>query len=315
MSLDIAFLVFPGFQILDLSGPLAAFEIANSVSGDSAYRISTVSREGGLIESSAGLTVSTTSVRRSQFDTFIVAGGGGHQPPPRVNDLAATALEYGASARRVASVCTGAFVLADAGLLDGKIATTHWKYSARLQKLHPKVKVDSDCIFTRDGSVWTSAGITAGIDLALALIEDDLGGDAAAEVARQLLVSQHRSGGQSQFSTLLDLDPGSERIRLALEHVRSHLHKELSVETLAKVVGLGPRQFGQAFRRDTGETPAKAIEKMRAEIARVKVETTDEPIEQIAREVGFSDPERMRRAFLRIFGHPPQGLRRAARAG
>jgi transcriptional regulator GlxA family with amidase domain len=181
--------------------------------------------------------------------------------------------------------------------------------------LYLEVKVDGDRIYTHDGSVWTSAGITAGIDLALALIEDDLGAEISAEVARMLVVYQRRSGGQSQFSNLLELDADSDRIKAALLFARENMADKLSVETLAKVAGLGARQFGRAFQTETGETPAKAIERMRAEVARIRIETTNDPVEEIAQEVGFSDPERMRRAFVRLFGHPPQGLRRVARAG
>jgi transcriptional regulator GlxA family with amidase domain len=213
----------------------------------------------------------------------------------------------------VTSVCTGAFLLAEARLLDGRRATTHWRYAANLQREFPRVKVESDRIFVKDGSVWTSAGITAGIDLALALIEEDLGIDVSRAVARELVVYHRRSGGQSQFSALLELEPESDRIRRALAFARDHLAEPLSVERLAAAAGIGPRQFSRAFRAETGETPARAIERLRTEAARLRVEAETEPIEQIAAAAGFADPERMRRAFVRRFGQPPQALRRAAR--
>ena len=217
------------------------------------------------------------------------------------------------TARRVASVCTGAFILAAAGLLDGRAATTHWRHAAALQRHYPRVRVDGDRIFIRDGAVWTSAGITAGIDLALALIEADLGRDTARAAAGQLVVYHRRPGGQSQFSELLALDPPSDRIRQALGFARAHLHEPLPVERLASAACLSPRQFGRAFLAETGQTPAKAIERLRAEAARLRLESSQEPIELIARDVGFADPERMRRSFLRVFGQPPQALRRVAR--
>jgi transcriptional regulator GlxA family with amidase domain len=301
--------------MLDLSGPLAAFEIASSLSEDASYSITTVSLEGGAVDSSSGLAVVTKAVGEITVDTFIVVGASGPLEPELLARLSATARASASTSRRIASICTGAFVLAEAGLLDGRVATTHWKYTARLQKLYLDVKVDGDRIYTHDGSVWTSAGITAGIDLALALIEDDLGADLSSEVARMLVVYQRRSGGQSQFSNLLELDADSDRIKAALRYARENMAEKLSVEALAKVAGLGARQFGRAFQTETGETPAKAIERMRAEVARIRIETTNDPIEEIAQDVGFTDPERMRRAFVRLFGHPPQGLRRVARAG
>ncbi|MBV8281208.1 MAG: helix-turn-helix domain-containing protein, partial [Candidatus Eremiobacteraeota bacterium] len=165
----------------------------------------------------------------------------------------------------------------------------------------------------QQGSIWTSAGVTAGIDLALALIEEDLGPEAAKAAARDLVVYYRRPGGQSQFSALLDLEATSERVQRALSYARADIGKVKSVEQLAKVAGLSPRQFGRLFLAETGQTPAKAVEKLRAEAAKTRIEQSDEPIETIAQTVGFSDPERMRRAFVRTYGHPPQTLRRIAR--
>ncbi len=310
---DVAFMVFPGFQIQDLSGPLAAFELAAKAAPDRSYRMHVVSEHGGPIGSSCGLQVITRSIEATSYDTFLVVGGELSLDP---NDLAKAwsgiVRDAASTARRVASVCTGAFILAGAGLLDGRRATTHWRYTARLQRLFPRLKVKGDSIFTKDGDVWTSAGVTAGIDLALAMIEEDLGAEVSRATAKTLVVYHRRPGGQSQFSALLDMEPESDRIRDVLTYMRDHLAKTLSIETLAGVACLSPRQFGRAFLSETGETPAKAVERLRAEVAKPRIEQSSEPIEMIARSVGFTDPERMRRAFLRVFGHPPQAIRRTA---
>jgi transcriptional regulator GlxA family with amidase domain len=216
--------------------------------------------------------------------------------------------------RRVASVCTGAFVLAAAGLLDGRRATTHWAYDAELARGYPGVNVEPDRIFVREGNVWTSAGITAGIDLALALVADDLGEAVAKRAAQQLVVHHRRPGGQSQFSALLDLAQPDGRFGGLLAWARERLDEPLPVERLADRAGMSPRNFARAFAAETGITPAKAIERLRLEAARAHVEQGREPIDRLAEITGFRDPERMRRAFIRAFGHPPQALRRAARA-
>ena len=311
MTRQIGFLIYPGFQLLDLTGPLDAFHMARRMSGSEPYKIRVVSPTGGLIGSSSGLEVMSQQVGRKPFDTFFVVGGGVlsacSDPPSQLANLARIA---GRDARRVASVCTGAFILAHAGLLDGKNVTTHWKYAALLQRLFPRVRVDGDRIFVKDGNTWTSAGISAGVDLALALIEEDLGPSIARATAQMLVVYHRRPGGQSQFSALLEMEPESDRIRTVLTYIREHLPETLSVERLSEVACLSPRQFGRAFLSETGETPAKAVERLRTEVARERVENGNEPLEVIARNVGFVDPERMRRAFLRIFGHPPQSIRR-----
>lgn len=309
MARHIGFFVFPAFQILDLTGPLSAFQIAGP-----AYRLHVISAEGGLVASTTGLEVMTVQAGDQSFDTLVVAGGYGARLASQTGPLPAMIRDLASRSRRVASVCTGAFLLATAGILDGKRATTHWRRAADLQKRFPDIAVDGDKIYVRDGSVWTSAGITAGIDLALALIEDDLGADAARAVAQELVVYHRRPGGQSQFSAMLELEPDSDRVRRALSFAREHLHEALPVERLAEAACLSPRQFGRAFRAETGETPAKAVERLRAEAARVRIESGSEPIETIAVSVGFIDPERMRRAFLRLYGQPPQALKRAARA-
>jgi transcriptional regulator GlxA family with amidase domain len=218
-----------------------------------------------------------------------------------------------AGSRRTASVCSGAFILAEAGLLDGRRATTHWNRSADFARRFPAVTVEADRIFIQDGSVWTSAGITAGVDLALALIGEDLGETVARRTAEMLVVYHRRPGGQSQFSTLLELDRTQGRFGALLCWMRERLDESLNVERLAGQAAMSPRHFARVFAAETGLTPARAVERLRVEVARERVESSADPIDRIAQAAGFGDPERIRRAFVRAFGQPPQALRRAAR--
>jgi transcriptional regulator GlxA family with amidase domain len=312
MTRHVRFFLFPDFQLLDLSGPLAAFQAAADAQPGS-YQTSVVSEHGGLVATSAGVAVITEPIDPAACDIFLVPGGRGVHACTRSPAIVALVRAAAGRADRVASVCTGAFLLAAAGLLDGRRATTHWRAGSQLQAQHPAIRVDPDRIFVRDGSIWTSAGITAGIDLALEMIQEDLGPAVSRAAARQLVVYHRRPGGQSQFSALLDLEPQSGRIRQALHFARDHLHEKLPVERLAEAARLSPRQFGRAFLAETGQTPAKAIERLRAEAARPRVEDGGESLEAIARAVGFADPERLRQSFIRAFGQPPQALRRAAR--
>lgn len=312
MSRRVGFLVGPAFDLLDLSGPLEAFHVANVLAPDS-YRLTVMSNGGGLVESAAGLPVMTEQATPDGLDTLLVISG-----RPAIVEAPGEQVEFvkkaGGTTRRVASVCVGAFVLAAAGLLDGKVATTHWNWAAKLQARHPGVRVDGDRIFTSDQGVWTSAGITAGIDLALALIAEDLGDDVARAVARFLVVYHRRAGGQLQHSSLLEFDPGSDRIRRALTFARENLGKLLTVEALAEIANLSVRQFGRAFAAAAGTTPAKAVERLRVEAARLRVEDGRETLEEIARSTGFVDAGRMRQSFIRIIGQTPQNLRRARHA-
>lgn len=309
----ICFIVFPGFELLDLSGPRCAFNLASGTH-HARYDIRIVSAAGGLIEASGGMGIQTAPAPASGFVDTVVAVGG---PAEYVVEGDAGTLrlvkELASRARRTASVCTGAFLLAAGGLLDGRRATTHWRYSGLLQRRFPTVRVEADRIFVQDGEVWTSAGITAGIDLALAMIEDDCGPDVSKVIARDLVVHHRRAGGQSQFSTMLELEPPSGRIRNALMFAREHLNERLPVARLADVACISPRQFARLFLAETGETPARAVERLRVEAAVPRVQNGSEPIERIASDTGFGDLERMRSAFLRIYGRPPQDLRRAAR--
>ena len=307
----IGFVVFPGFQMMNLAA-ISAFEFANRAVGEPVYDISLLSETGGSVRTSVGMSVIGQPFDDANFDTLIVCGGADIEPStPGLIEFVRRALDR---CRRVAATCTGAFVLAEAGLLDGRRATTHWYHARDLEARFPKVKVEEDRIFIMDGPVWTSAGMTAGIDLALAMIEQDLGVDVARQVARSLVVYHRRAGGQSQFSTLLELEPKSDRIQNALTYARRNLDTPLTVVQLAEAAHLSPRQFGRAFRAETGQTPAKAIENLRLEAARLMMEQGRHPIETIARQTGFGDRNRMRRAFLRAFGQTPQVIRRNVRA-
>jgi len=307
----IGFYVSPCFQMLDLAGPAGAFEAANGGLGSPAYRIQILAADAGAVTNSLGLETAAACLDEAVLDTLIVIGG-------RIDPLlSASTLGHIVDAsnrcRRVASVCTGAFTLAAAGLLDGRRATTHWRYAARLQRDYPSIRVEADRIFCRDGNIWTSAGITAGIDLSLALIEEDHGFDIAKGVAQHLVVYHRRHGGQSQFAASVDLAPKNNRISAAIGYARDHIAEALTLEHLAEAAGMSRRQFSRAFRAQTGTTPARVVERLRADMARGRIETTTEPVERIAEAVGFGDAENMRRAFIRIYGQPPQSIRRAIR--
>ncbi len=302
--------LFPGFQILDAAGPIAAFEIASRfVPG--AYMIRAVTVKAGITASSSGIGMPTESLSgQRNVDTLVISGGNGTGDAMRDGKLAAAIKRMAPRVRRVASVCSGAFILAQTGLLDGKNATTHWRQAPLLKRLFPEVEVDADRIYIKQGKVWTSAGVSAGIDLALALIAEDLGADVSADVAREMVVYAKRPGGQTQHSALLDLE--SARFDKLNAWMRNHLSEDLSVERLAKQAAMSPRNFARAYAADTGTTPAKAVERMRAETARAALERGD-AIQEIALRVGFGDPERMRRAFVRLYGAPPAALRRTLR--
>jgi transcriptional regulator GlxA family with amidase domain len=305
----IGFVVSSGFQIMSFAA-VSAFECANKEMGKRVYDVHLLSETGGFIRSSIGFSMTTEPFDGTNFDTLIV-GRGTEPSTPGLIEFVRQALRR---CRRVAATCTGAFILAEAGLLDGRRATTHWDGARDLQARFPKVKVEEDRIFIIDGPVWTSAGMTAGIDLVLAMIEQDFGADVVRAVARQLVVYHRRAGGQSQFSALLELEPKSDRIQSALAYAKRNLDKPLTVGQLAAAAHLSPRQFSRAFRAETGQSPAKAVENLRVEAARLMMEQSRHPIDVIARQSGFADRDRMRRAFLRTFGQPPQVIRRNARA-
>ncbi|XYK64823.1 GlxA family transcriptional regulator [Serratia nematodiphila] len=307
----IGFFVCRGYDALDLAGPFSTFNQVITAAGSTPYDLHVVSQSGGSVLGNAGLPIETKLAKRCSFDTVIFVGG--DIEPMQAAENITIAKKLSARASRVASVCTGAFILAETGLLDGRRVTTHWRYAAQLQSRFPRTTVEGDRIYIADGPIWTSAGIASGIDLALAMIEADMGAEIARTVSRLLVVPYRRPGGQSQFSVMSQMEPESDRIRIALNFAREHLTESLPVERLADAAGLSLRQFGRAFHRETGETPAKAIERLRAEAARLRLQDGSEPIEQIALAVGFTDPERMRRAFVKLYGHPPQAIRRESR--
>jgi transcriptional regulator GlxA family with amidase domain len=307
----IGVVVFPGFQILDMVA-ISVFELANLEVGQPAYAVEIVSEHGGMVRSSAGVEIATKPFGDPAYDTVMVTGAM-HIEPSTPALLAFLNEALGAS-RRTTSICTGAFVLAEAGILDGRNATTHWHHARELQRRFPGTRIDDDRIFIVDGSVWTSAGMTACIDMCLALIESDLGVEISRAIAKKLVVYHRRAGGQSQFSAMLDLEPKSDRIQDALSYAKNHLGEPLTVEQLADIAHLSPRQFSRAFRDETRQSPAKAIEALRVEAARSMLEAGRHSMEAVAAETGFVDTERMRRAFLRAFGQPPQAIKRAARA-
>jgi len=306
----IGFVVFPQFQLMGFAA-ITAFEMANLALETSAYEIELLSEAGGEVRSSAGFGVTTKAFGDTSYDTVMF--GAGTSIEPTTPALLAFARHSLRAARRVAAPCTGAFILAEAGLLDGRRATTHWAFARQLQERFPSVQVEEDRIFITDGSVWTSAGMTASIDLALAMIEKDHGQEVARSVARKLVVYHRRAGGQSQFSALLELEPKSDRIQRAIDYAKAHLRNVLSVEELADAASLSARQFSRAFRAETGQSPAKAVENLRVEAARLMMEQGRHSMDVIAVETGFVDRDRMRRAFLRTLGQPPQTIRRNAR--
>jgi transcriptional regulator GlxA family with amidase domain len=311
----IAVLIFPDFQLLDAAGPVTVFEEARREAAPPAYGLRLIARTGGPVRSSSGMQMIAEKFTPDPLDTLLVAGGWGTREASACAETLAYVRAAAGRVRRVASVCSGAFVLAAAGLLDGRRATTHWGRAAEFARAYPQIRVEPDRIFVRDGAVWTSAGITAGIDLALALVAEDLGEAAAKRAAQQLVVYHRRPGGQSQFSALLEADRPGSRFSPLLAWARERLDERLPVDRLAERAAMSPRHFARAFAAETGMTPAKAIERLRLEASRERVESGTEPIEGVAACTGFGDPERMRRAFIRAFGQPPQALRRASRAG
>jgi len=311
----IGVLIFPDFQLLDASGPISAFEIAARYARQ-IPSIKAVAVQPGPVRSTSGVEMLARKFgSASALSTLIIAGGEGVEAAARNACTLAFIRSVAKRGIRVASVCSGAFLLAEAGLLEGRRATTHWQRTRQFLKTYPNVKLEPDSIYVRDGNIWSSAGITAGIDLALAMVAEDHGEEIAQKTARQLVLYARRSGGQSQFSQLLELKAPNGRFAPLLTWAREHLDAPLTVDTLADRAGMSARHFTRAFIAETGTTPSKAVERLRIEVARQRVQASSEPIERVAEITGFRDPERMRRAFIRAFGQPPQALRRAARAG
>lgn len=314
MPRRIAFLIFDDFQLLDAAGPISAFEIASRYS-PGAYESRVIAPRAGAVRSSSGASMNASALGRpASIDTLVIAGGNGSRAAAQDAALVRFVAKCCAQARRVASVCSGAYVLAATGSLDARVATTHWTRSADFARRFPRVVLDADRIFVKDGKFWSSAGITAGIDLSLALIAEDLGESVARKVAQQLVVYYRRPGGQSQFSALLELERTDGRFAPLLDHVRSNLRERLTVGELAARACMSPRNFARAFMAETGTSPAKAVTRLRAETARARLESGRVSVQQVAKDCGFGDPERMRRAFVSLFGKPPSSLRMVSRA-
>ncbi|MDR2838934.1 MAG: GlxA family transcriptional regulator [Azonexus sp.] len=312
MTRPLVFVVCPDFQLLDVAGPVAAFEAANQIE-PGAYALNLTSRTGGAVKSSSGVAFLTVPFAAAPpADTVLVVGGAGVWEALACPETRAYILDLSRQARRMASVCTGAYLLAAVGLLDGRKATTHWRHSTDFQRRFPAVALDADRIYVNDGPLWTAAGISAGIDLALALIADDLGERIARQAARQLVVYYRRPGGQSQYSALLEMDMGSGRFAGLLDYIRSNLDKPLSIDDLADKACLSQRHFARCFAAEIGATPARAVERLRVEAASVALESGAGSVQQVARQCGFGDVERMRRAFIRLKGIPPSALKRRA---
>jgi transcriptional regulator GlxA family with amidase domain len=311
----IGILVFPDFQLLDAAGPISVFEIAARFARQPPS-IKVMAAAPGPVRSSSGVEMVARGFKPAgAISTLIVAGGDGVDLAAKSENTLAFVRGLAGRGVRIASVCSGALMLAEAGLLEGRRATTHWQRTRQFLAAYPNVKWEPDRIFVRDGQIWSSAGITAGIDLALAMVTEDYGEEIAQKTARQLVLYHRRSGGQSQFSSLLELKAPSGRFGPLLTWAREHLDAPLTVEDLAEQAGMSSRHFARAFIAETGTTPSKAVERLRIEVARQRVQSSSEAIERVAESTGFRDPERMRRAFIRAFGQPPQSLRRAARAG
>jgi transcriptional regulator GlxA family with amidase domain len=290
--------------------PLSVFEVANGTLPEPLYEVTVVSARGGRVANSFGKDVQTDRLGQAHFDTLLIGAAG--EVVPAQAELLPLLREALPDTRRIASICVGAFILGEAGLLDGRRATTHWLYADLMQKRFPKAIVEMDRIFIADGPIWTSAGMSAGIDLALGLIEGDVGVEKTREIARALVLYHRRAGGQSQHSAMLQLSVKSDRVQDAVEFARRNLAAPLTVEQLADAACLSPRQFSRVFRAETGLSPAKVVENLRLEAARLMLEQGRLPVEQVAQSAGFGDRERMRRAFLRTFGQTPQSIRNAA---
>lgn len=305
-------LAFPGVQSLDVTGPVEVFAAA-----EGHYAITLATADGAPCPTSSGLTLmpdaAVGDVRQAP-DTLVVAGGEG--TPDAMRDLALIrgVARLARRSRRVTSVCSGAFLLAEAGLLDGKRATTHWSACDTLARLYPGIDVDPDPIYTRDGNVWTSAGVTAGMDLALALVEDDLGRDTALAIARRLVLFLRRPGSQSQFSAQLAAQFAErDGLRQVQRWIADRPDADHTVAAMAARAGMSERHFARSFADEVGVTPARYVEQVRIEAARRLLEDTDEGVEAVARRCGFGTAETMRRTFLRSLHLSPAEYRRRFR--
>ena len=315
---EVVFVVFPHIQGLDLIGPAEVFAAADQEVGRAAYRARVAASEPGPLRSSSSVTIvadEPIAEVRGPLDTIMVVGGSGTREAVADQHLVAHVSRLARDARRVTSVCSGAFVLAQAGLLAGRRATTHWSVCELLATSFPSVRVDPDPIYVRDGNVWTSAGVTAGMDLALALVEEDHGRDVALAIARRMVLFLRRPANQSQFSAPLRTQAAArDGIREAQHRVHEHPEGDCSVPTLAEVAAMSERNFARCFTTEVGVTPARYVERVRIETARRMLEDSDEGVEAIAAASGFGTAETMRRTFLRLLRTNPTEYRRRFRA-
>jgi transcriptional regulator GlxA family with amidase domain len=315
----IELLAYPSVQLLDVTGPLQVFATANDLTveagGSAPYLLRVVARGGRVaargVTTSSGLGLLTTPLPKvdAPLDTLLVAGGPGVDAAAADPVLVDWLRQRARQARRVASVCTGAFLLAASGELDGRRVATHWSVCAELARRFPALRVESDPIFVRDGKAWTSAGVTAGIDLALALVEQDLGRRVALAVARYLVVFLKRPGGQAQFSAALSLQTADDRFGALHEWIKSHLANDISLPVLASRAGMSERSFSRHYAEATGLTPARAVERLRVEAARQLLSESRLPVKRISQRCGFGSEETMRRSFLRLLAATPQDYR------
>lgn len=313
----IVFLAFEDAVLLDISGPMEAFSVAGALGPF--YECIVASMQGGLVRCKSGLQIATVPIATLHgraIDTILVPGGGTAGPQGTPADAVEWLRANADRCRRVCSVCAGAFALAEAGLLEGRSVTTHWRSFDTFERLHPQADLQRGPIFLRDGKIWTAAGVTAGIDLALALIEDDLGHNAAMTIARMLVVFLKRPGGQAQFSGPLaaqsSADPAFSNL---LAWIAQNLQADLSVEALAERVGMTPRTFARTFHGKVGQTPGKLIETLRVEAARRLLEQGGVAVKAVARTAGFGDEQKLRRAFQRQLGVGPAEYRARFGAG
>ncbi len=311
----VAIVAMQGVQLLDVIGPSDVFAEANRQSGIDYYSVEIISTSGSPVRGSSGLALipdRSIDEGTSDVDTLLVAGDPLIQERPLSNSLLRWVKDASRRAGRFGSVCSGAFVLGEAGLLNGRRATTHWSQAAEFAKRFPEVKLEPNRIFTKDGNVWTSAGVTAGIDLALAIVEKDLGLEIALKVARELVVFLKRPGGQTQFSTLLAGQVAQKTpIRVAQDFIADNLSADLGVAAIARRVGMSERNFSRQFKQEVGMTPADYVESMRLEAGRRLAEDTSIPLKKIATDIGFHDDVAFRRSFSRRFGTSPASYRRS----
>ncbi len=322
-SRHIVVVAYPGVNALDVIGPLEVFSTAARLAPPgpdqaAAYTTEIVAPAPGAVASQSGIglvAARALAAVRGAVDTLLVAGGVGMPAALRDRTLVAAVRRLAPRTRRLGSVCTGSFLLAEAGLLDGRRATTHWMWCDSLAALYPRVRVEPDPIFVRDGAIWTSAGVSAGMDLALALVEDDLGRDLALRVARQMVLFLRRPGGQSQFSAQLAVQAADrEPLRDLQAWIVDHPEADCSVPALARRVAMSPRNFARVFLREVGVTPAAYVERVRVEAARRRLEDSADGVDAVADRVGFGTAETMRRAFLRHLRVAPADYRIRFRA-